>query len=148
MVHALREAWRILAASGILLDLRPISSNPTIEVVVQGESFQIGAIDNSAGVPDDAAAERAIRQVVEDGWFVLSNDSRFQTEHLWDSVEEVASFMETRRHKMHVHPPYADLEKIHRDLSAGAMSRARLRCRWGAVLAVYRKTILPPAADA
>ena len=144
MVHALHEIWRALAADGHLLDLRPLSSNPIIEVVTRGGAVAVGGVDDSEEVPDDAAADRAIRRVIDDGWFVTRKHRPFDVEHYWDSVEEMASFIETRRHKLHVHPSYRDLEKIHHDLNAGAGGMARLRCRWRAGLGVYRKAGLRP----
>ena len=40
MVHALREAWRVLVVDGSLIDLRPVAINPALEVVT-GERLEI-----------------------------------------------------------------------------------------------------------
>ena len=139
MVHALQEASRVLAASGSLLDLRPLSSKPPIEVVTPGGAVQVGVLDDSQ-TPDDAAVDRAMRQAVEIGWFVShGGDTQFHTEHYWDTVKEMAEFIETRRTKPKVHPSYADIEKTYEDLSAKTSESVRLRCRWLGLLAVYRK---------
>jgi hypothetical protein len=139
MVHALEEARRVLVTSGKLLDLRPLASKPAIEVATPGGAVQVGVVDDSADVPDDTAVHRAMRQVVDRGWLVAHQEFQYHTEHYWDTVTELAAFIDTRRHKLDVHPSYAEIEKSYQGLSTGSGSSVRLRCRWQSVLAVYRK---------
>lgn len=144
MVHALQETWRVLAVNGTLLDLRPLSSKCPIELVTPHEEVQVGEVDAFGAATDDVAADRAIRQVVEDGSFVPGRDAHFNFEFYWDTVGEMKTFMEASRRMTHVVPSYADLEKAHRDVSAGAEGPVRLRCRRPMMLAIYRKAILRP----
>ena len=37
MVHALREAWRVLVPGGCLIDLRPLAKDPPLEVIVDDQ---------------------------------------------------------------------------------------------------------------
>lgn len=97
----------------------------------------MGVVDESAGIPDDEAADRAIRQVVEAGRFFPRRDSRFETEHYWDTIKEMTSFIESRRHKLNVRPSYSHVEEIYEDLGARTKGKARLRCRWRSLIAVY-----------
>ncbi len=145
MVHALQEAWRVLAAKGTLLDLRPVSTKYPIEVATPDGEVQVGEVDGSREAPDDAAADRAIRRVVENGWFVPCREGHFDFDIYWDTVSEMASFfMEgSKRMRDPVTPSYADLEKAHRGLTSGAGGRVRLRYRRPMLLAVYRKATRP-----
>ena len=84
-----------------------------------------------------------MRRVVEDGWFIPCREGHFEFDFYWDTVGEMRSFMEGSRRIGDVTPSYADLEKIHRDLTSGAEGRVRLRCRRPMLLAVYRKATRP-----
>lgn len=142
MVDALREAWRVLSAHGILVDLRPLpSSKCPIEVVTPEEVIQVGVVDASGTVADDVAADRAVAQVVQDGRYLLRKDARLDFEFSWDTVGEMASFMEESRRMRNIRPSYIDLEKLHREWRAKAGGRVRLRCRRIMLLAVYQKTV-------
>lgn len=139
MVNALRETWRVLAAKGTLVDLRPVSSRNVLEALTPDGAVRVGEVDAYGAAPDDAAADRAMRRVVEDGWFVPCRETHFDFDVFWDTVGEMASFIASSRRMQHVDPPYADLERIHRDLSSRAGARVRLRCRRPMLLAVYRR---------
>ena len=140
MVDALRETWRVLSAHGILVDLRPLPSSACpVEVVTPQEVVQVGEVDASGTVADDVAADRAVAQVVQDGRYLLRKDTRFEFEFSWDSVSEMASFMDGSRRMRHVSPSYADLEKVHREWRARAGGRVRLRYWRTMLLAVYQK---------
>ena len=142
MVNALRETWRVLAANGMLVDLRPLSSKCPIEVVTPKEAIQIGEVDAYGAAEDDAAADSATRQAVEDGWYAPLGDTHFLFDFYWDTVSEMASFMEGSMRMKVVTPSYSELEKISRELNTGAENRTRLRCRRSMMLAVYRKADL------
>lgn len=139
MVDALQEIWRALATDGTLIDLRPVPSQCPIEVVTPGTIVQVGEVDASGMAADDKAADRAIRNAVEHGWFIPRRDTRFDFDFYWDSVHEMASFIDGSRRMKQAVPSYADLEKVHRDLSARAHGTVRLRCRRRTMLAVYSK---------
>ncbi|NIR50575.1 MAG: hypothetical protein GWN55_10185 [Phycisphaerae bacterium] len=139
MVDALQEIWCALASDGTLIDLRPVPSQCPIEVVTPGSIVHVGEADASGMAADDEAADRAIRDAVEQGWFVLRRDTRFDFDFYWDSVHEKASFIDGSIRMKQAVPSYADLEKVHRDLSTRAQGVARIRCRRQTMLAVYCK---------
>ena len=64
MVHALLEGWRVLACEGKLIDLRPVHSNPPIELMTAGSHFVPGHVIDEAGALDDMAANKAMDEVV------------------------------------------------------------------------------------
>ena len=141
MVDALREIWRILSAQGILVDLRPLPSSACpVEVVTPDEVVEVGEIDASGIVADDVAADRAAAQVVQDGRYLLRKDTRFEFEFSWDTVGEMASFMEESRRMKQVTPSYAALEKVHHEWRVKAGGRVRLRYWRTMMLAVYQKS--------
>ena len=139
MVHALHGIWRVLAACGTLVDLRPLSSQCPIETVSADTVVQIGEVDGTGMVADDAAADDAIREAVDHGWFVPLRETRFDFEFYWDSVAEMSSFLQASKRMKQVVPSYAELEKVHRDLSAQHEAGVRLRCRRRTLLVAYEK---------
>ena len=140
MVHALRGIWRVLAGSGILVDLRPLSGQCPIELVGGSTVVHVGEVDATGMVADDAASDRAVQDVVTQGHFLARQDTQFDFDFYWDNVQEMASFMESSRRMKEVRPSYADLEKAYLVLSAEAPERVRFRCRRRTTLAVYQKS--------
>ena len=139
MVHALQGLWGVLAGGGTLVDLRPLPSQCPIEAVTAGGVVQIGEVDATGMANDDAASDRAMREVIERGWYVLLRDTRFEFEFFWNGVEEMASFIEGSKRMKQVLPAYAELEKVYRDLTARGRGGVRLRCRRPTMLTVYQK---------
>ena len=139
MVHALCETWRVLAPRGTLLDLRPLSAACPIDVLTVEDEIKVGEVDATGYSVDDAAADRAVRNVVDDGWFVPYEETRFDFEFYWNTVAEMKSFIEQSERMSRVCPSYADLERSLTDLSAAHGGKARLRCRRPTMLAVYGK---------
>jgi hypothetical protein len=139
MVHALYGIWRVLAGSGTLVDLRPLPMQCPVEAVTSDSVVQIGEVDATGMIADDAAADRAIRDVVEHGSFVPCRDIRFDFDFYWNSVPELASFIEGSKRMKQVVPSYAELEEVHRELSERSRAKVRLRCRRRTLLAVYAK---------
>lgn len=67
MVHALREAHRVLKPDGLLLDLRPGAVHRRIGMEVGGLYKQLAIMGES--LDDDHAANRAVSEVIQDGFF-------------------------------------------------------------------------------
>jgi hypothetical protein len=88
---------------------------------------------------DDAASDQAIQEIVAQGYFVARQDTQFDFDFYWDSVQEMASFIESSNRMKQVRPSYADLDKARYDLSDGRPETVRLRCRRRTTLAVYQK---------
>ena len=141
MVHALRGIWRVLAGSGILVDLRPLSGQCPIEFVIASTVVHVGEVDATWMVADDAASDRAVQDVVTQGHFLARQDTQFDFDFdfYWDNVQEMASFMESSRRMKEVRPSYADLEQAYLAKSAEGPEKVRLRCRRRTSLAVYQK---------
>ena len=137
MVHALREIWRVLAGSGTLVDVRPLSGLYPIELVRASTVVHIGEIDATAMAADDAASDRAVQDAVTEGHFLARQDNQFDFDLYWDNVQEMASYMGSSPRTKQVRPSYADLEKAH--LAQSAEGPVRLRFRRRTTLAVYQK---------
>ena len=142
MVHALHGIWRVLAGNGTLVDLRPISCQCPIELVTPSVVVHVGEADATGMAADDDASDRAIRDIVEQGRFVLRGDTQFDFDFYWDSVQELTSFIEASTRMKHVRPSYAELEEVYRDVSAGGREGVRLRCRRRTMLKAYQKAMV------
>jgi hypothetical protein len=75
MVHALREAHRVLKLDGCLLDLRPGAVHRRIGIEVDGQYEQLTIMDES--LDDDYAANRAVAEVIERGLFKSISRTQF-----------------------------------------------------------------------
>ena len=139
MVDALSGIWRILVASGTLVDLRPLSGQCPIELVSPDGVVHVGEADATGMADDDAVSDQAIQDIVDRGHFTAIGDTQFDFDFYWDTVQEMESFMESSRRMKHVRPSYAELEKAYSAVSAGGRKRVRLRCRRRTKLAVYQK---------
>ena len=144
MVDALCGIWRSLADSGTLVDLRPLSGQCPIELVSAGAVVHVGEADATGMADDDAVSDQAIQDIIARGHFVALRDTQFDFDFYWDTVQEMASFIESSRRMKHVRPSYAELEKAHSALSAGGRERVRLRCQRRTTLAVYQKQAYRP----
>jgi hypothetical protein len=67
MVHALREAHRVLKPDGLLLDLRPGPIHRRVGIEVDGQYRQVAIMNES--LDDDYAANRAVTEVLQKGLF-------------------------------------------------------------------------------
>ncbi len=96
MVHALNESWRVLKQGGWLIDIRPYSHSSPVEVIIDGAVLIAGPIDSSAGVPDDEASDRAIKEVVKNGAYSKSEARSFKFDYYWDTLEHMKDYIEER----------------------------------------------------
>lgn len=69
MVHALHEIHRVLKPMGLLLDLRPGAVHRRIGIEVDGQYQQLAVMNEK--LDDDYAANRAVAEVIRQGWFKL-----------------------------------------------------------------------------
>ena len=128
MVHALDEIHRTLKPNGILIDLRPVSENWTVEIHASSGSPVAGyLVDTPEARADDEAAFAAMRDVEGRGWFVREEEQEFAYFYYWDTPSEMKEFLETE---------WEDFEKIEEDvyrkaqaLWAIANADARVRVR-------------------
>jgi hypothetical protein len=130
MVHALGEIRRTLKANGILIDLRPVEANWSVEVVSSAGWQAAGRLsDLPAAVEDDQAAFQAMREAESNGWYVRKKEEEFDFFYYWDTPSEMKDFMETE---------WEDFEKLEESVyrktsslwvSAGADASVRVRVR-------------------
>jgi hypothetical protein len=94
MVHALQEAWRILIPRGILIDLRPICVDVSLDISTSNGWKSAGLVDRGPERPNDIASDRAIRIVVHDGLFVWINREYFNFNYYWNDLDELKTDVE------------------------------------------------------
>ena len=97
MVHALREAHRVLKPDGLLLDLRPGPVHRRVGIEIDGQYSPVATMNES--LQDDYAANRAVTEVIQDGWFKLGSRIQFncnRTMALKDFEEWLADFSTDR----------------------------------------------------
>lgn len=95
MVHALDEIRRTLKPNGILIDLRPVESNWSVEVFSSAGYQAAGRLsDLPAAVADDEAAFKAMREAESNGWYIKKEEEEFAFFYYWDTPSEMKEFME------------------------------------------------------
>jgi hypothetical protein len=96
MVHALDEIGRTLKPDGVLIDLRPVASNWSVEVASSTGYQLAGRLnDMPVGLADDEAAFKAMREVEAHGWYIKEKEEEFSFFYYWDAPSEMKEFMET-----------------------------------------------------
>lgn len=97
MVHALKETHRVLKAGGGLIDLRPATSNRTVELELAAARLHIGEIDSSATFADHRAADAALDRFLRGGLLCVEHAEEFQLTTDLDTVEDLRAFAKTLR---------------------------------------------------
>lgn len=95
MVHALEEVRRVLVPEGILIDLRPLADRWRVEVVSAAGMQETGRVDD---LPDqihgDVAANQAMIEAEDRGWFRREAEELFPFFYSWDMPSEMEEFIE------------------------------------------------------
>jgi hypothetical protein len=114
MVHALDEIRRTLKTNGTLIDLRPVSSNWSVEVSSLAGYQLAGRLnDMPTGLADDEAAFKAMREVESRKWYIKEKEEEFAFFYYWDTPSEMKEFMETE---------WEDFEKMDEEVYRAAQS--------------------------
>jgi len=92
MVYALREAHRVLKPDGLLIDLRPAAMHRRVGVVTKGNGYRLPWVMREM-FDDDRAANRAVAQVVRDGWFKAKGRTRFPCYRVMDTLDEFREWL-------------------------------------------------------
>jgi|ABSQ01.1.fsa_nt_gi hypothetical protein len=138
MVHALKEIRRSLVRDGVLVDLRPLADHTRVEVSSSRETLQVGHVTQAPeDLANDEAANRAIAEAVQQGWFTRERQESFLFSYYWDSPSEMQEYVEEE---------WADFLTIDEELWRKVRSKwavadgdARLRLPLKLVIARYRK---------
>jgi hypothetical protein len=139
MVHALDEIRRTIKPNGILIDLRPVVSNWSVEVSSSAGYQLAGRLnDIPTGLADDEAAFKAMREVESRGWYIKEKEEEFSFFYYWDTPSEMKDFMEDE---------WEDFEKLEDDvfqktksLWALANADARVRVRMKMWITKWKRT--------
>lgn len=91
MVHALREAHRVLKTNGLLIDLRPAAEHRRVGVS-EGDGYRLPWVMRE-NFDDDRAADRAVAQVVLEGRFKTEGRTRFACYRLMDTLEDFLEWL-------------------------------------------------------
>jgi hypothetical protein len=116
MVHALREAWRVLAPDGILIDLRPATVHRRVGLVRAGRPRWLGIMRER--FDDDYAANRAVAEAVRRGLFETGGRARFGCNRTMDSLAELRAWMDQYVQLDKLPPHDWLLERVHQGLEA------------------------------
>ena len=102
MVHALDEIRRTLKPNGILIDLRPVEANWSVEVNASTGNPPSGTTQVAGrlsampiGLADDEAAFNSMREVESRRWFIKEKEEEFAFFYYWDTPSEMKEFMES-----------------------------------------------------
>lgn len=94
MVHALKEARRVLIPEGLLIDIRPLAERWPIEVVSARGIQETGRVnDLPEQVNADLASNRAMLEVEARGWFRREQEELFPFFYSWDTPSELEEFI-------------------------------------------------------
>ncbi|MGE5123662.1 MAG: hypothetical protein ACM3H7_04035 [Acidobacteriaceae bacterium] len=94
MVHALKEAYRVLVPHGIMIDVRPLSTDGPLEIINDGRHESAGMIDMSPGLVLDEEADQAVETVKNDHLFKEIKLEYFNFTYYWDTVDGMEEDME------------------------------------------------------
>jgi hypothetical protein len=139
MVDALREAQRVLAPGGTVVDVRPLTARLVIELVTAERAVWAAEADANGAAEDDASADAAVRHALSRGWFAFQQSGQFDFEVYCDTAADLKTYTQTGRRMREANIPYEDLERRRRELSASTGAAARLRCHRPKMLSVYLK---------
>lgn len=85
----------MLVLGGVLIDLRPLADRWQVEVVSAGGMQATGRVDD---LPDqihgDVAANQAMKEVDDRGWFRREAGEIFPFFYSWDTPSEMEEFVE------------------------------------------------------
>ena len=142
MVHALREIHRTLTPNGLLIDLRPVEDNWTVEIP-SSSGLQIAGrlTDMPIGIADDAAAFAAMKDVEARGWYVREREEEFAFFYYWNTPSEMKEWIDDE---------WEDFNKIEEDvyrkaksLWASANADARIRVRVKMLITRWMRVEIP-----
>ena len=97
MVDALREARRVLARRGVLIDLRPLVAPIVVEVIVAAQTTWMKEVASYSAPEDVAAADAAVQNAISSDWFVFEKSIPFDFEIFCDTAAELSDYAKARK---------------------------------------------------
>jgi hypothetical protein len=137
MVDALREARRVLAPGGDLVDVRPLNVPMVVEVVIDSTAIWAREVCSASTPEDVEAADVALQHALSAGWFACKKSLPFDLEIYCDNAAELSLYAQARK-LPETEIPYLELEERRSELCAAGRT-ARLRCRRRWMLSTYRR---------
>ncbi len=141
MVHALKEAHRVLKPNGLLIDLRPAPAHRRLGLGDGRRWREVGPLHEA--LDDDFAADEAVSRMVRDHYLDPEKRMRFQLDRVMDTMEDAQAFMEDfdQRRDIPTHAPL--LERVEQERARLGRPK-KITIRGPMKLVVLRK--LDPAA--
>jgi hypothetical protein len=96
MVHALKEAWKILSEHGVMIDLRPLCLDLPLDILFNGEKEVAGVVDMSPDIDAEIAADHAIEEVLLEGYYKELAVERFEIAYYWPTVRGMLAYQRDR----------------------------------------------------
>ncbi len=87
MVHALKEAWRVLVPHGIMIDLRPVCIDVPLEIVHTGGIDSAGVLDFSSDIQRDIDSAKALDLVLIEGIYQETRLEFFDFAYYWNTLK-------------------------------------------------------------
>jgi hypothetical protein len=104
MVHALREARRVLKPGGVAIDLRPALVHRRVQVRRAGQAELLGVMRER--FDDDHAASRAVATVLSQRLFKFEGRQRIPLERQMDGLPDFREWLEDFQSRGNKLPPH------------------------------------------
>lgn len=92
MVHALREAHRVLKPHGVLIDLRPATRHRRAGLGQDKRWQLVGVMQES--LADDRAADAAVAHVIQQGLFRSVDSRTFELDRVMDTQDDLQAWLD------------------------------------------------------
>ena len=136
MVHALEESWRVLDTDGVLIDIRPHMGNMRLEVLSDADHQLAGLVDDSVLIPDQQAANSALKHGLNSGLFIKEEERFFDYVYIWDTPEDLKAYVDENWVNRNLQN---SLYRKVRRMAAKVTGSSRIRIRDVRIIARYRK---------
>jgi hypothetical protein len=122
MVHALRQARRVLKTDGYLLDLRPVPVHRRVGIECDGSYQQVAVMEEK--VDDHHAANRAVKEMEKAGLLKLMSRTRFDCTRRMDRFKEFQTWLQEPARLRKLRSPERLLEKLKEALQSTSRTRS------------------------